>query len=209
MLSTRNIEFTYNVANSFRFPDITCKKGEHWLIMGPSGCGKTTLLHLMAGLLRPAKGYVQIGDTDITAMTPSQVDRLRGTEIGIVFQVPHFIQSLTVAENVLVARYLNRLDEDAEQVRNLLEQLNIGEKYASRPNELSQGELQRLSIARALINRPSVILADEPTSSLDDDNCAEVVALLKKQAESTAAALIVVTHDKRLTSVFQNVIKLK
>lgn len=208
MLSTRNIEFTYNVANSFRFPDITCKKGEHWLIMGPSGCGKTTLLHLMAGLLRPAKGYVQIGDTDITAMTPSQVDRLRGTEIGIVFQVPHFIQSLTVAENVLVARYLNRLDEDAEQVRNLLEQLNIGEKYASRPNELSQGELQRLSIARALINRPSVILADEPTSSLDDDNCAEVVALLKKQAESTAAALIVVTHDKRLTSVFQNVIKL-
>ncbi|MDR1156618.1 MAG: ATP-binding cassette domain-containing protein [Bacteroidales bacterium] len=209
MLSTRNIEFTYNVANSFRFPDITCKKGEHWLIMGPSGCGKTTLLHLMAGLLRPAKGYVQIGDTDITAMTPSQVDRLRGMEIGIVFQAPHFIQSLTVAENVLVARYLNRLDEDAEQVRNLLKQLNIGEKYASRPNELSQGESQRLSIARALINRPSVILADEPTSSLDDDNCAEVVALLEKQAENTAAALIVVTHDQRLTSVFRNVIKLK
>lgn len=208
MLLTRNIEFAYNAANSFRFPDVTCRKGEHWLIMGPSGCGKTTLLHLMAGLLRPTKGDVQIGDANITGLAPSQVDRLRGTEIGIVFQVPHFIQSLTVAENVLIARYLNRLNEDTEQVRNLLEQLNIGEKYASKPNELSQGELQRLSIARALINRPTVILADEPTSSLDDNNCAEVVALLKEQAEATSATLIVVTHDKRLMSVFQNVIKL-
>ena len=208
MLLTRNIEFAYNAANSFRFSDITCEKGEHWLIMGSSGCGKTTLLHLMAGLLRPTKGYVQVGDVNITDLPPSQVDRLRGTEIGIVFQSPHFIQSLTVAENILMARYLNRLEEDAEPIRNLLEQLNIGEKYASKPNELSQGEAQRLSIARALINRPSLILADEPTSSLDDNNCSEVVDLLKKQAEATSSILIVVTHDKRLASVFKNVINL-
>ena len=208
MLLTRNIEFAYNAANHFRFPDITCNKGEHLLIMGPSGCGKTTLLHLLAGLLRPAKGYIRIGDVNITELSPSQVDRFRGTEIGIVFQVPHFIQSLTIAENVLMARYLNYLDEDAEHVRTLLEQLNIGKKYNSKTNELSQGELQRVSIARALVNQPSVILADEPTSSLDDDNCSEVVELLKKQAEATSSTLIVVTHDKRLSSVFNNAIKL-
>ena len=205
---TRNIEFAYDADNHFRFPDITCKNGEHWLIMGPSGCGKTTLLHLMAGLLRPTKGYVQVGDVNITGLSPSQVDRLRGTEIGIVFQTPHFIQSLTVAENVLMARYLNRLNEDTEQIKTLLKQLNIDGKYSSKPNELSQGEAQRLSIARALINRPSLILADEPTSSLDDGNCAEVVELLKKQAEATSSILVVVTHDQRLTSVFKNVIKL-
>ncbi len=208
MLLTRDIEFAYNPANHFRFPDITCKKGEHWLIMGPSGCGKTTLLHLMAGLLRPTKGYVQVGDTNITALTSSQVDRLRGTEIGIVFQTPHFIQSLTVAENFLMAHYLNHLNGDAGPVQDLLKKLNINEKYASKPNELSQGELQRLSIVRALVNKPSVILADEPTSSLDDNNCTEVVALLKKQAEDTDVTLIVVTHDKRLSSVFQHVVKL-
>ena len=208
MLLTRNIEFAYNAANHFRFPDITCNKGEHLLIMGPSGCGKTTLLHLLAGLLRPAKGYIRIGDVNITELSPSLVDRFRGTEIGIVFQVPHFIQSLTIAENVLMARYLNYLDEDAEHVRTLLEQLNIGKKYNSKTNELSQGELQRVSIARALVNQPSVILADEPTSSLDDDNCSEVVELLKKQAEATSSTLIVVTHDKRLSSVFNNAIKL-
>ncbi len=208
MLLTRDLAFAYNESDRFRFPDITCRKGEHWLIAGPSGCGKTTLLHLMAGLLRPDKGHVQIGDTDLTALTPSQADRFRGTEIGIIFQTPHFIRSLTVAENLLIAMYLNGLKEDADRVKSLLTQLNIGEKYRSKPNELSQGELQRLSMARALINRPSVILADEPTSSLDDVNCREAVSLLKTQAEATGVTLVVISHDNRLSSIFDNVVRL-
>ncbi len=208
MLLTRDIEFAYGPTTGFRFPDVDLKKGEHWLITGPSGCGKTTFLHLMAGLLRPDKGYVRINGVDITSLNPSRVDRIRGTEIGIVFQTPHFIRSLTVAENILIAMYLNGLKEDKNRVTELLTQLNIREKFDSKPNQLSQGELQRLSIARALINRPSVILADEPTSSLDDDNCEEAVSLLKKQAEATGVTLAVISHDNRLRSIFDNVIHL-
>jgi putative ABC transport system ATP-binding protein len=208
MLSTSHIEFAYDATNRFRFPDINCRKGEQCLIMGPSGCGKTTLLHLMAGLLHPDNGQVCINDVDITQTTPTQTDRIRGKEIGIIFQKAHFIQSLSVMENVLIVRYLNRMKEDVEEVIQLLDQLNIAHKARSRPNELSQGELQRLSIARALINRPSVILADEPTSSLDDGHCEEVIALLRDQTEATQVALIIVTHDVRLSSVFKNVIRL-
>ncbi len=208
MISTHDLEFAYNEANRFRFPDINCGKGEHWLIMGPSGCGKTTLLHLMAGLLRPAQGHVWVNGTDIATLNPAQTDKIRGKEIGIIFQRPHFIQSLSVVENLLIARYLNRMDEDKILIKNILGQLNIGNKANSRPNELSQGELQRLSIARALINHPSIILADEPTSSLDDGNCEEAVALLRSQAEATGVALVIVTHDTRLSSIFSNVVRL-
>lgn len=208
MLATRDLEFAYNEFNQFRFPDITCGKGEHWLIMGRSGCGKTTLLHLMAGLLSPTKGNVQINETNITVLSPSHVDRIRGTEIGIIFQIPHYIQSLTVAENILIARYLNRLDEDMNQIEHLLTQLNIGHKAKSMPHQLSQGELQRMSIARALVNHPSAILADEPTSSLDDVNCEEAVSLLIRQAEESDITLVIVTHDKRLSPMFKNIVYL-
>ena len=209
MLSTRNIEFAYNPENRFRFPDIDCRKGEHLLVMGPSGCGKTTLLHLIAGLLRPDKGSVRINDVDITTLTASRLDRVRGTQIGVVFQTPHFIRSLTVAENLLLPGYLNRIKEDRKRVDELLAQLNIGAKAGAKPHELSQGELQRLSVARALVNRPSLILADEPTSSLDDENCEKAISLLRQQAEATGVTLVVITHDKRLLSIFDNTIRLQ
>ena len=208
MLTIKDVEFSYNKTNSFRFPDITCHKGEHWLIMGPSGCGKTTLLHLMAGLLRPTKGTVSINGLDIATLTQSQTDKVRGRQVGIVFQNPHFIQSLTVAENLKIARYLNGLKTSKREIKELLDKLNIGNKFYSKPNELSQGELQRLSIARAIINNPSVLLADEPTSSLDDTHCVEALTLLRQQAENTSAALLIVTHDLRLHSFFKNNIQL-
>ena len=208
MLITHALEFSYNRVNSFKFPDIVCKQGSHWLITGPSGCGKTTLLHLLSGLIRPHKGQVIIADSDISRLKRAAMDQFRGKNIGIIFQKPYFVHSLTVAENIKVARFLNHLAVSDSEIEEVLRKLNIGEKFHSKPKALSQGELQRLSMARALVNNPSVILADEPTSSLDDKHCHEALQLLKEQAERERATLIIVTHDQRLKSYFSNIIQL-
>ncbi len=208
MLATKDLEFAYDQANSFIFPDITCEQGTHWLITGSSGCGKTTFLHLLAGLLRPARGKVIINGKDISRLKSSKIDKIRGKSMGIIFQTPYFVSSLTVAENVKIARYLNGLKESNVEVAGVLQKLNIGDKSDFRPQALSQGELQRLSMARALINNPSVILADEPTSSLDDDHCREALLLLKEQAEREHMTLLIVTHDHRLKPYFSNIIQL-
>ncbi len=123
--------------------------------------------------------------------------------MGIVFQKPHFISSLTINENLKLAQYLSpsKISGDAKKI---LESLNIEDKYQQKPNQLSEGEKQRASIALALINSPSLILADEPTSSLDDFNCNNVIKLLKKQANDHKAQLIVITHDARLKKHFKN-----
>jgi ABC-type antimicrobial peptide transport system, ATPase component len=207
-LVTKGLTFSYTDTVKFQFPDITCEKGKHLLVMGSSGCGKTTLLHLLAGLLKPESGNISANGLDITSMPESLMDKYRGTEIGFVFQKPHFIQALTAIENLYLVPYLNHVKQKDEDIDSLLTKLNIEDKRNARINEMSQGELQRLSIARAIINNPSVILADEPTSSLDDANCEEVLQLLKLQADTTEASLIIVTHDKRLLTHFQNIITL-
>lgn len=208
-LITQELTFAYSDPVKFMFPNLTCKKGEHLLIMGPSGCGKTTLLHLLAGLLKPHSGSVTINGTDITRLPSSLLDKYRGKEIGFVFQKPHFIQSLSVMENIRIAPYLNHQAITDKEIEGILDRLNLAKKYNSRVNQMSEGELQRLSIARAIINKPTIILADEPTSSLDDKNCEESLNLLKSQAETTGSSLIIVTHDKRLLSHFDHVITLK
>jgi lipoprotein-releasing system ATP-binding protein len=208
MLTVKNIEFQYNPSQSFSFPDIHVQKGEHWLLLGQSGCGKTTLLHLMAGLLRPQSGEVLVNNTDITQLSDTARDKFRGEQIGIIFQQSHLIRSLTVEENLLTAQYLAGTKQDKNRVHQILEQLNLGHKIKSKPNNLSQGEQQRVSIGRALVNQPSVILADEPTSSLDDGNCEQVVKLLLEQSEASGASLIIVTHDGRLKEMFENKIEL-
>ncbi|NJK94796.1 MAG: ATP-binding cassette domain-containing protein [Bacteroidales bacterium] len=208
MLIIKDVGFAYNQANTFRFPDFRCQRGEHWLIMGASGCGKTTLLHLMAGLLKPVQGEVSINGIRINNISPAQLDKFRGKEIGVVLQKHHFIQALNVSENLQVCRYLNGQRIKRKEILELLEQLNISDKIDSKINQLSQGELQRLSIARAVINKPSVIFADEPTSSLDDFNCTEALHLLKQEASVNNATLVIVTHDRRLLSHFKNTIEL-
>lgn len=208
-LITQELTFAYHDPVRFTFPDLTCKKGEHLLLMGPSGCGKTTLLHLLAGLLKPYSGSITINGTDITRLHTSLLDKYRGKEIGFVFQKPHFIQALSVMENIRIAPYLNHQEVTDEEIEGILSRLNLADKRNARVNEMSEGELQRLSIARAIINKPTIILADEPTSSLDDQNCEESLKLLQSQAETTGSSLIIVTHDKRLLTHFDHVITLK
>ncbi len=208
MLTSKDLQYTYKGGTALQFPDIQANKGEHWLILGQSGCGKTTLLHLLAGLLTPKKGRIDIGGTDITKLNGSKLDRFRGQHIGIVFQKPHFVKALSVEENLKMAQYLAGVAQDKKRITNILTRLNLAHKQKSSPEELSEGEKQRVAIARALLNQPAIILADEPTSALDDKNCEEVINLLKSEASEQQSTLFIVTHDQRLKDRFSNSIEL-
>lgn len=203
MIKTESLKFSYDGKKYFDFPDINLDSGENLLIIGNSGIGKTTLLHLLAGILKPESGSINISGTDISKFSDTELDKFRGDNIGIVFQKPHFISSLTINENLKLAKYLSP-SKTSGDAKKILESLNIKDKYQQKPNQLSEGEKQRASIALALINSPSLILADEPTSSLDDFNCDNVIKLLKKQAKDHKAQLVVITHDARLKKHFKN-----
>lgn len=207
MIKTNAINFKYNDQASFSFPDINLGKDENLLIIGSSGIGKTTLLHLLAGLLGSNSGSINLYGQDISKLTQHQIDKFRGQNIGIVFQKPHFVNSLTVKENLQLAQYLGN-KEDQNRIIDVLSSLDILDKQNKKPKKLSQGEKQRASIAMAIVNSPKLILADEPTSSLDDENCDRVIKLLKKQASEFNAQLIVITHDNRLKKHFKKSIKL-
>jgi len=208
MLNTRNLSFQFSGQPSLTFPDLEIEKGSHSLILGPSGCGKTTLLHLLAGLRSPSTGNVTIGDTDITALSSGALDQYRGKNIGIVFQTPHFVNSLNVYDNIVLASQLSGKKVEKSRVLAILNRLGIAEKETKLTESLSIGEQQRVAIARALINEPKIIFADEPTSALDDNNTKAVIDLLVEQANSSNATLVVVTHDNRLKELFNDRIEL-
>ena len=207
MIKTKGVEFNYDNQVFFKFQDIDLKSSENLLIIGSSGIGKTTLLHLLAGLLESSSGSIKLFEKELSDLSSHQLDRFRKNNIGIVFQRPHFVNSLTVKENLQLAQYIGN-KKDNNRIENILINLNIFDKSDKKTNQLSQGEKQRASIALAIVNSPKLILADEPTSSLDDVNCDNVIKLLKKQATDFGAQLIVITHDSRLKKHFKNSIEL-
>ena len=207
MIKTKGVEFNYDNQVFFKFQDINLKSSENLLIIGSSGIGKTTLLHLLAGLLESSSGSIKLFEKELSDLSSHQLDRFRKNNIGIVFQRPHFVNSLTVKENLQLAQYIAN-KKDNNRIENILKNLNILDKSDKKTNQLSQGEKQRASIALAIVNSPKLILADEPTSSLDDINCDNVIELLKKQATDFEAQLIVITHDSRLKKHFKNSIEL-
>jgi ABC-type lipoprotein export system ATPase subunit len=208
MLTTKNLQFQYPASSLMSFPDIDLQSGEQGLLLGQSGSGKTTLLHLLGGLLSPKSGDIRINDQNLSLLRGAELDRFRGRNIGIIFQTAHFVRSLTVEENLVIAQQLSGSKIDKSLIANFLEKLNLGHKLKAKPHELSIGEAQRANIARAIINAPSVILADEPTSALDDKNAEEVIKLLESQAAAVNATLLIVTHDGRLKSYFKKQIEI-
>ena len=169
--------------------------GQVAVLMGRSGSGKTTLLHMLAGLLAPTEGKVRFGDQDLYALDDRRLSRLRNEKIGVVPQGRSAIDTLTVLENLLLPceMYGGRAEE--AQTRRWLEALSIAHLADARPAELSGGELRRMAIARALLQAPEVLLADEPTGDLDDENTERVLALLRDCAREDGKAVLIVSHD--------------
>jgi len=207
MVITKEVEFNYDNQIFFNFQNIDLKSTENLLIIGNSGVGKTTLMHLLAGLLKSNSGSIKLFDKELSQLSSHQLDSFRKNNIGIVFQRPHFVNSLTLKENLQLAQYIAN-KKDNNRIEDILKNLNIFDKSNKKANQLSQGEKQRASIALAIVNSPKLILADEPTSSLDDTNCSKVIKLLKKQATDFGAQLIVITHDSRLKKHFKKSIEL-
>jgi ABC-type lipoprotein export system ATPase subunit len=204
MVSLKNVSFSYDGKHRIAFPDFEVEQGNTMLLLGQSGVGKTTLLHLLAGLMKPTDGELCIADTQIQEISSAQMDKFRGENIGIVFQRTHFIESLNAIENIELAQRLSGNKVIRGECMELLDRLGIKAKAQSLPRNMSQGEKQRLAIARAIINRPRVILADEPTSALDDHHCDAVYRLLTENARKSNSTLIIVTHDGRLKELLPN-----
>lgn len=204
MLTLNSVAHNYNSNKMISFDNWKINTAEQWLLLGASGSGKTTLLHILTGILKPTNGEVVIDSTSIYKLGAKDLDQFRGRNIGIVFQRPHLIKSLTISENLAMAQSFANLKVDNNRISEVLESLDIVDKKNAYPNELSQGQLQRVSIARAVINKPSLLIADEPTSSLDDYNATAVLNLLLSQSSLNEATLIVATHDNRVKQAFTN-----
>ena len=202
MISVRGLAHRYGSAEVLRLPEWRVAHGERWLVLGPSGCGKTTLLHVIAGLIRPTEGEVEVSGESLRKLDGARLDRWRGATVGIVLQALHLVRHLSVRDNLRLAQYMAHAAQDDARVANTLAALGVADKAARRPADLSEGERQRVAIARAVVNRPKLLLADEPTANLDDAAAARAVDLLVDQAERHGATLVVATHDARVKQKF-------
>jgi putative ABC transport system ATP-binding protein len=198
VFAINELKHAYGGQEVLRIAALSAAQGEQWLMLGPSGSGKTTLLHVLAGILRPTAGRVVIAGQDISALSATGLDHFRGCNIGIVLQRLHLLPSLTVAQNVHLAQYLAGVPQDPSRVHEVLAGLDLADKADAFPHALSHGQAQRAAIARAVVNRPKLLLADEPTSNLDDARCAQALDLLLAQAAACAATLVIATHDQRV-----------
>lgn len=204
MFALRGLTHGYDGTEVLNVPHWEVAQGEHWLVTGPSGSGKTTLLHVLAGILRPAAGSVTVADEDLGTLHAAALDRFRGRHIGIVLQRLHLIASLSVMQNLLLAQYLAGMPQDRARARGVLTSLDIADRADARPHELSFGQAQRVAVARAVVNRPRLLLADEPTSNLDDTRCLQALDLLVSQARACSATLVIATHDQRIRTRVTN-----
>lgn len=209
MLTLRDLVADYGEAPVARLPWLSLESGQAALLLGPSGVGKTSLLLAIAGLARIFAGDVEVDDQNLARLDRRRIQRFRAAHIGFVFQDLHLVTGLSVLDNVLLAPFASGRAQDRDRARSLLERLGLGEA-AKRPAEtLSRGQAQRVAIARALLQTPRLILADEPTASLDDGACERVADLLLEGARESGAALLIATHDQRLRARIGQVVEIE
>ncbi len=187
---------------------LTIEQGEVVSIVGASGSGKSTLLHIMGGVDTPTSGKIVVDGKDITKLNDEQMAVFRRRKVGFVFQAYHLIPVLTVEENITMPILLDHRKPDKEYVERIMEMLGLQDRRTHLPNQLSGGQQQRTAIARALANRPSLILADEPTGALDSKNGNEVIALLQNSVKQLNQTLVLITHNIDLAREADRIIKI-
>jgi len=213
MISIRELDFHYEADSfSLKIPSLDVGAGERVACVGPSGSGKTTLLNLVAGILATAKGKVEVCDVNLTGLGDSARRDFRISSIGLVFQEFELLDYLTVLDNVLLPFRINRsmqlTPEARETSRELLAQVGLADVAHRRPDHLSHGQRQRVAVCRALSTMPKLVLADEPTASLDEANKLRVLDMLDAHVQRAGATLIVVTHDDEVTRRFDRTINI-
>jgi len=177
--------------------------GEQLALAGESGSGKTTFLNLIAGILKPDAGTIQLGDTVVSSLSEPQRDRFRALSIGYIFQTFNLLQGYTCLENVLLGMSFGK-GVDRPFAESLLKRVGLESRLHHRPRQLSTGQQQRVAVARALANRPKLVLADEPTGNLDHKNAQESLALIRETCRENGAALLLVSHDREVLGQFEN-----
>ena len=177
---------------------LTIEKGEFTAIIGPSGSGKSTLLHIIGGVDVPTSGKVYLDGQDVYAQSNEKLAIFRRRQVGLIYQFHNLIPTLTVVENITLPVLMDQSKVNEERLNDLLKMLGLGDRKAHLPNQLSGGQQQRVSIGRALMNAPAVMLADEPTGSLDSRNGHEIIRLLKESNKKYRQTLLLVTHDENI-----------
>jgi lipoprotein-releasing system ATP-binding protein len=190
--------------------DLDIRRGEIMVIMGPSGVGKSTLLHILGTLDRPTGGSLQIDGKDISRMKPLEIDAFRNRHIGFVFQFHYLLPEFTALENVLIPRMIAGSDwkQEVDRARDLLAEVGLSERLHHRPSQLSGGELQRVAVARALMNRPQIVFADEPTGNLDSRNSHALFDLILELNRKYQQTFVIVTHNEMFAEQADRVIHL-
>ncbi len=201
VLQSSELKFRYPQQNQIEFPDISLKQGEAALLLGPSGSGKSTLLNLLAGLQDIQNGSIHVLKQDLDQLKDREMEKFRAKNYGLVFQKSFFLPYLSLEENLRLAANYQGLKVKMDRIHNLFNDLNIYDLRQKKPAECSIGEQQRASIARALMHEPPLLLADEPSSALDDKNADMVASLLMELCQKHSSTLLVVTHDARLKSL--------
>ena len=190
-------------------PTFRVNRGEQAVLIGPSGCGKTTLLHIIAGISSATAGSVRLDGVELTRFSEAVRDRIRADKIGYVFQTFNLLPGFSALENVVLGMTFARGKKDVGRARDLLQRVGLGHRLHHKPGSMSVGEQQRVAVARALANRPLLLLADEPTANVDPLNQQQIVDLIKDSCQQENIAMILVTHSMQVAEQFERVDKLQ
>ena len=211
MIRVKDIHKSFGSLEVLKGVDLEIQKGEIVSIIGKSGAGKTTLLQIIGTLDKANNGKVEINGVDVSGLSEKELAEFRNKHIGFIFQFHQLLPEFNALENVMMPAMIGRMDwkEAEKRATQLLTDLGLGERLTHKPNELSGGEKQRVAAARALMMKPDVILADEPSGSLDEENKRELHKLLKQMQDQYNQTIVIVTHDKELAEISDRVIEMR